>query len=222
MAEHRPASLGPEVPLALLRRAAYRRILALLKGAGHRFVVGGSLGIARQIGRQGDGELEIYLPKERAEEALASLSAAGFEVEKDDGHARVEYGDEVVRLAWSLPPPLRGAIDEEWFRHARRMDVVDVRVRVAPPEELLWLQLATLPPESLCSPLAMALLLERGPALDWPRVMGRLAGLEELLLAHIFLLRHCLGNAAMEAIPAWVITALIAKLDASCPSLEKD
>jgi hypothetical protein len=180
-------------PFSLGQRAAYRRVLAVLKAQSVPFVVAGALGLSMYVGQALDGELEVLVHPINAQAMLAALSAAGFRVHSDEdrGDATIEYAGSLTRLAWRMPPPLGGDVDEAWFSFAVRRHVLGLRVRVAPPEELLWARIAT-PKEraGLPDPLVDALLLEQGAALRWDRLLGRLAGLEALTLAHIYLFRH--------------------------------
>jgi hypothetical protein len=213
MAEHSPVgkkfALDPE-PLALGRRATYRRILAVLKAQGSPFVVTGAVGLSLQVGRLIDGELEVYMRSRDVPDALTVIKATGLKVEADDqkGRARIFHGDHRVTVRWALPSPLFGSIDDAWFRHARRTHFLGVRVKAAPIEELLWLKIAAPGPASVGDVLIPQLLLERGEDLDWNRLLVRLRGLEALVLAHIFLFWHQYPESARVIVPEWVVEKL--------------
>src|SRR3990172_5966129 len=131
-------------PLPLGRRAAYRRVLAVLKAEKRRFLVGGGLGVSAHLARVVGEDLTVYLAPDDAAAGLAALATAGVKVGADPGggRARVAYGPHAVDVAWALPAPLGGRLDEAWFAHDARTRLLDLRVRVAPLEELLWLRLA--------------------------------------------------------------------------------
>lgn len=194
----------------------YRRVLALLGAQEKRFVVGGALGLSLQLGRLIDGELEVFFDEEGIDEVLAAVEKAGLKVDVQPGHhgkARVTYGDHRCIIRWALPNPLFAAIDDAWFAHARRTRFLGLRVRVAPVEEMLWLRIAVPSAASVGDPLTAQLLLGRGENLDWERLLRRTAGLEALLLSHLFLFWHQYPESARTIVPPWVISVLRDKLE---------
>lgn len=201
--------------LSLGRRAMYRRILALLATHPQPFLIGGALGLSLQLGRLIDGELEVYFSADDVPDALRAVEATGVKVDVDAPHgkARVQYGDHRITVRWRLPTPLFGGIDAAWFSHARRTRFLGLRVKVAPVEELLWLRVAVPSAASVGDPLIPQLLLGRGEHLDWGRLLVRMAGLEPLLLSHIFLFWHQYPESAREVVPSWVIQAALDRLD---------
>ena len=191
----------------------YRRVLALLGAQERRFVIGGALGLSLQLGRLIDGELEVYFEEDGIQEVLAAIEKAGLKVDVKEGRARVTYGDHRCLIRWSLPPPLFGGLDEAWFEKARRTRFLGLRVKVAPVEELLWLRIAVPSAASVSDPLIPQLLLGRGENLDWPHLLMRVAGLEALLLSHLFLFWHQYPESARTVVPSWVVTALRGQLE---------
>jgi hypothetical protein len=193
----------------------YRRVLALIGAQDRRFVIGGALGLSLQLGRLIDGELEVLFEEDGIEDVLAAVEKAGLKVEvkPSQGKARVTYGDHRCLIRWMLPQPLFGDIDEAWFEKARRTRFLGLRVRVAPVEELLWLRIAVPSAASVGDPLIGQLLLGRGENLDWPQLLMRCAGLEALLLSHLFLFWHQYPESARTIVPSWVVTVLRSRLE---------
>src|SRR5262249_5339179 len=160
------------------RRAAYRRILALLGSQPRPWVIGGAMGLSLQLGRLVDGQLEIFMLADDSAEPLNVIAAAGIKVERDDAHnfARGTYGDHRAILRWALPTPLLGEVDRDWLSKGRSTRFLGIRVLVAPIEELLWLRMAGPSAASVSDPLIGQLLLHRGSTLDWNRLTARMAG----------------------------------------------
>jgi hypothetical protein len=207
-----------EESLPLAQRAAYRRVLAVLKAQRLPFLVVGPIGLSVHLGRLVDqGQLEIAVRPVDREAVLAAMEGAGFKVEGEDQstEARVSYGDYVVKIAWGLPAPLTGRLDDAWFVHAVRAHFVDLRVWIAPVEELLWTRLASLAASGVPDPVIEDLLLKHGTQLDWRRLQERTIGLEGLFLAEIFLLHHRQPTAARQAVPTWVLGSLLDRLNAA-------
>jgi hypothetical protein len=202
-------------PLSLGRRAAYRRVLALVATQPHPFVIVGALGLSLQLGRLIDGELELCMRAEDVPAALEGVAAAGLRVESDEGHqrARLAYGNHRVVLRWALPTPLFGGYDHAWFIHARRTRFLGLRVKVAPIEELLWLRMTVPSAASLSDPLIGQILLARGHELDWSRLLARMGGQEALFLAHLFLFWHQYPESARHIVPVSLVDALRDRTD---------
>ncbi|MFH0903352.1 MAG: hypothetical protein V2A73_22210, partial [Pseudomonadota bacterium] len=70
MADGRPARAAE---LCLARRAAYRRVLAVVRSQSRRFVVSGSLAVSVHLGFPVEGVLELLLKPADAAAALAAL-----------------------------------------------------------------------------------------------------------------------------------------------------
>jgi len=213
-----PPLPGEEECLALAQRAAYRRVLAVLKAQRLPFLVVGQIGLSLHLGRLVDqGKLELAVRPVDREAVLAAMEGAGFKVEPAEQaqDAQVSYGDYVVNIAWGLPAPLTGRLDDAWFESAVRAHFVDLRVWIAPVEELLWTRLATMAIEGVPDAVVEDLLLSHGPSLDWRRLQERTIGLEGLLLAEIFLVHHRQPAAARQAIPSWVLGSLLDRLNAA-------
>src|ERR1051325_1562323 len=117
-------------PLSLGRRAAYRRVLAIMGAQPNPFILSGALGLSLQLGRLIDGDLEICLNAEDVPAALESFKDAGLRIDRDESNrkARIVYGNHRVLLRWALPRPLVGIYDEAWFERARRMRFLGIRV----------------------------------------------------------------------------------------------
>jgi hypothetical protein len=209
-------SLDPE-PLSLGRRATFRRVLAVLKSQPAPFVIAGAVGLSLRLGRVIDGDLEVYMRAGEVGSALDAVHAAGLRVEQDESHARarIVYGENRVVLRWGLPLPLSGEIDDSWFHHAQRTHFLGLRVKIAPVEEMLWLKIAIPSGASVGDPIIPQLLLTCGEELDWSGLLSRLAGLEALLLAHIFLFWHQYPETARACIPEGVIDELRGRIGRS-------
>jgi hypothetical protein len=199
--------------LALPRRAAYRRVIAVLKARKLPFAVGGSLALSFHIGALVDGDLELLVPPADADAVRATLETAGFRLEPEESALRVHYGDHWMRVAWGLPEPLGGPLDAGWFEHAKKVRLLDMRVRLAPLEELIWARLSTTGAASLADPGLREAFIRHGAGLDWRRLLGRLAGFESLVLAHVFLLHHTHPELAREAFPRPIVRALLDRVD---------
>jgi hypothetical protein len=56
---------------------------------------------------------------------------------------------------------------------------------------------------------------EKGRHVDWSRLLVRLAGLESLFLAHLFLFHHLHPEVARHTVPHRLIETLIGRLNGS-------
>ncbi len=188
--------------------------MAVLKARKQPFLIGGSLGLSFHLDRLVPGELEILLRADQGDPVLAGLETAGFKVDRidDQPRARVRFGEHTVVVAWGLAPPLGAPIDEPWFTASFRARLLDLRVRIAPLEELIWERIAMGGGASLGDADVQDALLHAGATLDWDRLLARMIGLEALLLAHVFLLYHRASESARAAFPARVVATLLERV----------
>jgi hypothetical protein len=180
----RPTPLSSEIA------AFYRHAMAVLEEAGIPFLVGGAYAFARYTGIVRDTkDFDLFILPRDFDAALAALAAAGYPVERNFPHwlgkARGVDGSFVDLIFGSgngLTP-----VDEGWFRHARRGDVLGVQVRLCPPEEMLWSKAFIMERERYDGADVAHLLHCCAEQLDWQRLLARFGEHWRVLLSHLVL-----------------------------------
>ena len=183
----RPAPLSPEIA------AFYRHAMAVLEQAGIPFLVGGAYAFARYTGIVRDTkDFDLFILPRDFDAALAALAAAGYPVERNFPHWLGKAhggGGSFVDLIFGSGNGLT-AVDEGWFRHARRGEVLGVQVRLCPPEEMLWSKAFIMERERYDGADVAHLLHCCAEELDWQRLLARFGEHWRVLLSHLVLFEY--------------------------------
>jgi putative nucleotidyltransferase-like protein len=180
----RPAPLSPEIA------AFYRHAMAVLEQAGIPFLVGGAYAFAHYTGIVRDTkDFDLFILPRDFDAALAALAAAGYPVERNFPHWLGKAhgaGGSFVDLIFGSGNGLT-RVDEGWFGHARRGEVLGVQVRLCPPEEMLWSKAFIMERERYDGADVAHLLHCCAEELDWQRLLTRFGEHWRVLLSHLVL-----------------------------------
>jgi len=196
------APLSPEIV------AFYRHAMAVLEQAGISFLVGGAYAFARYTGIVRDTkDFDLFILPRDFDAALAALAAAGYPVERNFPHwlGKAHGADgSFVDLIFGSGNGLT-AVDEGWFHHARRGEVLGVQVRLCPPEEMLWSKAFIMERERYDGADVAHLLHCCAEELDWQRLLARFGEHWRVLLSHLVLFDYIYP--ARQATPASAASA---------------
>jgi len=214
------ALLSPETA------AFYRRAMAVLEQAGVPFLVGGAYAFAHYTGIvRHTKDFDLFILPRDFDAALAALAAAGYPVERNFPHwlgkAHGEDGSFVDLIFGSGNGLTR--VDEGWFQHARRGEVLGVPVRLVPSEEMLWSKAFIMERERYDGADVAHLLHCCAKELDWQRLLARFGEHWRVLLSHLVLFGYIYpaqpaksaGGTLLPGaarIPAEVMATLIGRL----------
>jgi hypothetical protein len=98
-------------------------------------------------------------------------------------------------------------VDDGWFDHAVEGEVFGLPARLVPAEEMIWSKAFICERERYDGADILHLIQARGKALDWPRLLGRFAGHEQVLLSHLFLFDYVYPD-DRDRVPMWVFDQL--------------
>ncbi len=184
LAHPRPAPLSPEIA------AFYRRAMAVLEQAGIPFLVGGAYAFAHYTGIvRHTKDFDLFILPRDFDAALDALAAAGYPVERNFPHWLGKAhgaGGSFVDLIFGSGNGLT-RVDEGWFRHARRGEVLGVPVRLCPAEEMLWSKAFIMERERYDGADVAHLLHCCAEELDWQRLLSRFGEHWRVLLSHLVL-----------------------------------
>ena len=179
-----PAPLSPEIA------AFYRDAMAVLEQAGIPFLVGGAYAFALYTGIvRHTKDFDLFILPRDFDGALAALAAAGYPVERNFPHwlGKAHGADgSFVDLIFGSGNGLT-RVDEAWFRHARRGEVLGVQVRLCPPEEMLWSKAFIMERERYDGADVAHLLHCCAGEIDWHRLLDRFGEHWRVLLSHLVL-----------------------------------
>ena len=215
----RPRRLSPEERKSLTHgdfwipeqeREVYQRALSALNDANVPFVVAGAYAIYEHTGiyRQ-TKDLDLFVQPSAVLPAAAALHAAGFHLRLEDLHwlAKGTIGDRFVDLIYGMGNGV-AFIDDQWLAHSMPGVLAAHAVRIAPAEELIWHRLFINERHRHDMSDIQHLLLCRGDALDWERLLTRVGPHWPLLLAQLQIFSYIYPGYRSN-VPAWVMEQLI-------------
>lgn len=167
----------------------YRRVLQTLVDGGVDFMVGGAYAFTRYTGiARPTKDFDLFIRYEDVEQALAVLGKDGFQTEFTFSHwlGKAYRGDDFVDLIFGSG---NGAapVDDFWFEHAPSADVLGVKVKITPVEEMIWSKSFVVERERCDIADVIHLLHACGTSLDWRRLVMRYGRWWRVLLAHLVL-----------------------------------
>lgn len=203
------AQAGPEACMDADTRAFYCAAMRTLQDAGIPCLVGGAYALMVHAGiERHTKDFDLFVRPEDAERSLLALRAHGNRVEITFPHwlGKVFRGDDFVDVIWSSGNGV-ARVDDAWFAHARRADVLGCSVGICAPEEMIWSKGFVQERERFDGADAMHLLRAQADTLDWPRLLGRFAEHWRVLYSHLILFGFVYPG-ERHRIPTWVTTEL--------------
>jgi hypothetical protein len=169
--------------------AYYRRAAVALQEAGIDFLIGGGHAVQVHTGLpRHTRDFDLFLVETDIPPALRALSAAGFRTELAYSHwlAKAHFPGGFIDLIFNSG---NGCcpVDRAWFDHAREHTVLDMRLKVCPPEETIWQKAFIMERERFDGADIAHLLRMCGARLDWRRLLDRFGTHGQVLLAHLVL-----------------------------------
>lgn len=185
MADQHPC-YDPDDPQAV---ECYRVALRALTAAGVDFLVGGAYAFARVAGTaRHTKDLDLFLRPRDRDRALTVLANAGFQTEVTYPHwlAKAKCGDYFIDLIYDSG---NGAtqVDDGWFAHAVRGEVLGLPVLLCPPEESLWSKAFVMDRERYDGADVAHIVRAAGDRLDWTRLLERFGPHWRVLFSHLIL-----------------------------------
>jgi hypothetical protein len=173
------------------------------------FLVGGAFAYARYSGiHRGTKDLDLFVRPSDVARTLALFEEAGYHTEVPFPHwlAKIYRHDRFVDLIFSSGNGL-ARVDDLWFDHAAKQEILGIDVCLCPPEEMIWSKAFIQERERFDGADVLHLIRELGPTLDWQRLLMRFGDNWPVLLSHIVLFRYVYPN-RRQAVPAWVVDEL--------------
>ncbi|HEY2386570.1 MAG TPA: hypothetical protein VGK30_06385 [Candidatus Binatia bacterium] len=188
----------------------YRHALRTLNAAGAPYLVGGAYAFAHYTGvHRHTKDFDIFVRPTERDVILSVLADAGYRTEVTFTHwlGKAFAGDVLIDVIFSSGNGLC-VVDDEWFRHARRAELLGVPVLLSPPEEMIWSKAFIMERERYDGADINHLLHACGAGLDWKRLLARFDTHWPVLLSHLVLFAFAYPN-ARDRVPAWVLADLL-------------
>ena len=206
--------------------AVYRHVLEALREGGVEFLVGGAYAFTRYTGiERSTKDFDVFVRYTDRHRALEALADAGFDTEETFPHwlAKAFWGDDFVDIIYSSGNGV-APVDDGWFAHAPEADVLGLRVKISPPEEMLWSKAFVMERERYDGADVIHLLRAGAATLDWDRLLHRFGSHWRVLLSNLVLFGFVYPGERAR-IPRRVMDTLLERLtgelDASDPDAAK-
>jgi nucleotidyltransferase DUF2204 len=195
------------------RHAFYRRALQVLTDSGIPFLIGGAFGLHAYTGISRDTkDIDVFVHPDDFDRVQDLFASVGFETEVRFPHwlGKAFSGEHVVDVIFSSGNGLC-SVDNLWFEHASEGIVFGSRVRLCPPEEMIWSKGFIMERERYDGADIAHLVLSCGERMDWARLMARFGPHWRVLLSHLVLFGF-VYPADRDLVPDWVQQELLCRM----------
>jgi hypothetical protein len=188
----------------------FREVIELLEGNKIGFAVSGAFALHEYTGIWRDTkDLDLFLPAVEIPRALALLRGARFETEIPDPVwlAKAWRGDFFVDLIAGMSNAVV-RVDASWIQRSCRSEVLGLRPRVLPPEELIASKVFVTRRERFDAADICHVIYRTGEEMDWKRLLDLVGEHWQMLLWHL-LLYHYVYPADTSRVPQEVWEELL-------------
>ena len=203
--------------LSLETAEFYRAAMRALEKAGAPFLVGGAYAFARYTGiERHTKDFDIFCRPQDAKTVLAVLARLGCRTERTFPHwlgkAYAPDLDDFVDIIYSSGSGI-AVVDDLWFTHSVEAEVLGVKSRLCPAEEMIWSKAFIMERERFDGADIIHILQARGARLDWDRLLARFGPHWRVLLSHLILFGFVYPG-ERDAVPPRVLDELGQRLQA--------
>jgi hypothetical protein len=185
-----------------------RRVVEVATSRGIRFAAGGGFAFTTYSGKWRDTkDLDLFILPEDQKAMTEVVTEAGFAdyyawKPYDRSWIYRGYNDgRIIDLIWTMPNH-RMVVDEQWLR-GRKVCLHGMKVRLLPPEELLWSKIYVMQRDRCDWPDLLNVLNGVGPDMDWEHMLARIGDDTRVLGALLNLFAWlCPERAAL--LPSWL------------------
>lgn len=191
----------------------YRKVLDTLNAASVEFLAGGAFALRVITGIERDTkDFDLMLRPADVPRAINACREAGFRADFAYSHwlAKVHFGEHFIDLIYRAGNGLC-EVDDAWFKHARDATVLGRKLRLCPPEEMIWQKSYIMERERFDGADVLHLLRSAAATLDWNRLVARFGEDWRVLLSHLTLFGFVYPQQQKD-IPAAVIERLTSQL----------
>jgi hypothetical protein len=193
--------------------AFYRRGLLTLIDHHVPFLVGGAYALERytEIVRR-TKDIDIFVYPRDCERVLRALASAGYRTDLTYPHwlGKAFSGDHFIDVIFNSGNGIC-PVNDEWFNHAIEDKVLDIPVRLCPPEELILSKSFVGERERYDGADVAHILRACSAQIAWPRLLQRFGEHWRVLLSHLVLFGF-IYPAERTHVPEWVMQDLLHRL----------
>jgi hypothetical protein len=201
----------------------YVGALRKLEATGVPFLVGGAFAFSHYTHVTRDTkDIDVFVRKEDCVRVLEAFERLVYATELPFPHwlGKIHDGEFFMDLIFSSGNGL-ARVDDLWFEHSVKTNLLGLIVRLTPVEEMVWSKAFIQERERSDGADVLHLLRETGPSLDWPRLLMRFGDHWRVLLSHLVLFGYVYPD-KRDSVPGWVMEELLRRLSVSRPNLQND
>jgi hypothetical protein len=196
------------------QKSFFAYALEILVGSGIPFLVGGGYALKRHVGLARPArDLDVFVKPGDVHRVLSFFANLGHKVELTFPHwlGKIYRGRTYVDVIFSSGNGV-ATVDPAWFDYSTEGIVLGQRVRLCPPEEMIWSKAFVMERERYDGADVNHLILARGHDMDWTRLLERFESYRLVLLSHLLLFLFVYPSEASR-VPTWVWDELRADLE---------
>jgi hypothetical protein len=194
-------------------RAFYCQALTMLCESKIPFLVGGAYALAYYTGIvRHTKDFDIFVRPADFERVLDLFSATGYQTEITFPYwlGKVLWETDNIDVIFSSGNGV-ARVDDAWFEHAAKGDVLGMPLRICPVEEIIWSKATIMGRERYDGADIAHLLHAQGQSLDWHHILERFGAQWRVLFSHLILFGFIYPSERSQ-IPAWVMHELVSTL----------
>jgi hypothetical protein len=167
-------------------------------------------------------DIDVFVRPADCPRVLEAFSQLGYETEIPFPHwlGKIHRDGRFMDVIFNSGNGV-ARVDDLWFEHAPKADVLGLIVRLSPAEEMIWSKAFIQERERFDGADVLHLIRETGPSLDWPRLLMRFGDHWRVLLSHLILFGFVYPD-KRENVPTWVMEELLRRLTVSRPNIQND
>ncbi|GIV96404.1 MAG: hypothetical protein KatS3mg057_1061 [Herpetosiphonaceae bacterium] len=194
-------------------RAFYSTVLNLLNRSGIPYLVGGAYAFACYTGIvRHTKDIDIFVRPDDVIRTLHILDDAGYKTEFTFSHwlGKAYNGENFIDIIFGSGNGI-AIVDDLWFEHAVPDTMMEIPVKLCPPEEIIWSKALIMERERYDGADVAHLLRAQAERIDWQRLLMRLGSFWRVLLSHLVLFGFIYPS-ERQRIPQWVMDELLERL----------
>ncbi|MBI1890684.1 MAG: nucleotidyltransferase [Burkholderiales bacterium] len=185
----------------------YRHVVKTLTEERLPFLVGGAYAFTFYTGiSRHSKDFDIFIRREDYARISDALKKVGYTTDLAYPHwlAKIHLNGDYVDIIFSSGNGVAD-VDPTWFDHAPEADVLDMRVKLCPAEEMIWSKAFVMERERYDGADVAHLFRACGNQIDWSHLLRRFGEKWRVLFSHMILFglifpdhRHVIPNDIME------------------------
>ena len=201
----------------------YREALSCLLKARVPFLVGGAFALEGYTGVvRPTKDLDLFVNPADRLRLMQRLSDSGFRTEWRFPHwlGKAYKEDRSIDIIYSSGNGVC-PVDEAWFRHALPAEILGIRVKVVPAEEMLWSKAFVMERNRYDGGDVAHLLRARAQSMDWARLLFRFGSHWRVLFSHVVLFGFIYPEQRLR-IPDWFMHEMMRRMKLEMQCLPAD